>query len=139
MKTFAIAVLCGLSAACTTSPRAPVVATGANTMEVNSKGIVAAGAPVGTAVADQTAWNSEIVNQSYVKNGYRVAHRNGQLLYCRSQATTGTFFRSTVCKTDAQMKAAEHIRQDVVDEISRSHVGVCNNPPTCTPFAPIAH
>jgi hypothetical protein len=99
MKTIAIAVLSGLIAACATSPRAPV--------------------------ADQTARNSDVVNQSYLKNGYKVVHRNGQLLYCRSETVTGTLFRSTVCETDAQMKAAEQNRQNVVDELGKSHGGEC--------------
>jgi hypothetical protein len=136
-RTIAMAALFGLISACTTSPRAPVVAERADTIvEIKSTGAVTAGAPVGIAtaaapVADQTVRNSEIADQSYLKSGYRVAHRNGQLVYCRSEAITGTLFRSTVCKTNAEMKAAEQIRQNVADELGKPHGGVCNNPPKC--------
>jgi hypothetical protein len=99
MKTLAIAGLSGLIAACATSWRAPVV--------------------------DQTARTSEVVNQNYLKRGYQAVHRNGQLLYCRSETVSGTRFLSTVCETDAQLKAAEQTRQYGVDELRKSRSGVC--------------
>jgi hypothetical protein len=131
MKTIAMAALLGLIAGCTMSSRAPVAAARADTIaEVNSKDTVAAKAPVGIAtaaapIANQTAPKPEVVDQSYLKQGYRVAHRNGQLLYCRSEAITGTLFRSTVCKTDAEMKVAEQYVQNVADVLGKSHGGVC--------------
>ena len=131
MKTIAMATLLGLIAGCTTSSHAPVVAARADTVaEVNSKDTVAARAPVGIAtaaapIANQTAPKPEVVDQSYLKEGYRVAHRHGQLLYCRSEKITGTLFQSTVCKTDAEMKAAEQSRQNVADELGKPHGGVC--------------
>jgi hypothetical protein len=137
MKTIAMAALFGLIAACTTSSRAPVAAARADTLvEVKSTGTTAARAPAGMAtaaapVANQTVRNSETVDLAYLKSGYRISHLNGQLLYCRSESVTGTLFRSTVCKTDAEMKAAEQTRQNVADELGKPHGGVCNNPPKC--------
>ena len=99
MKRFAIMVLFGLIAACAATPRAPV--------------------------GDQPAQSTDVVNQSYLKSGYKVAYRNGQLLYCRPESFTGTLFRSTVCKTEAQMSAAEQRRQNAVDELGKAHGGEC--------------
>jgi hypothetical protein len=137
MKTIAMATLLGLIAGCTTSSRAPVVAARADTSsEITSKDAVAAATPAGLAtaaapLANQTAPKPEVVDQGYLKKGYRVAHRNGQLLYCRSEAITGTLFRSTVCKTDAEMKAEEQYVQNVADVLGKPHGGVCANPPKC--------
>jgi hypothetical protein len=99
IKSIAIAVMSGLIAACSTPSHAPV--------------------------PQQPARSTDVVNPSYPKNGYKVAYRNGQLLYCRSEALTGTLFRSTVCKTDAQMEAAEQRRQNAVDELGKAHGGEC--------------
>jgi len=76
-KTIAIVVLSGLMAACATQPHAPVVAARAkSSAEVKPKGTVAASAPVGTTaaaapVADHSAESTEVINQSYLKRGYR--------------------------------------------------------------------
>ena len=98
LKTIAAAVLSGLMAACATPPRAPV--------------------------AEQTR-SAVAVNQNYLKGGYQAVQRNGQLLYCRSEALTGTLMRTTVCVTEAQMKAAEQNRQNVVDELGKHHGPEC--------------
>jgi hypothetical protein len=55
-----------------------------------------------------------------VKHGYKPVHRNGQLLYCRSQILTGTHFQNTVCLTEAQVNASERERQDVLDQLAKS-------------------
>jgi hypothetical protein len=99
MKSIAIALLSGFIGACTTPSHAPVAA--------------------------QPALRADAVNQSYLKSGYKVAYRNGQMLYCRPEALTGTLFRTTVCKTDAEMKAAEQRRQNAVDELGKAHGGEC--------------
>jgi hypothetical protein len=137
MKIVAVAILFGLIAACATSSRAPVAAArtagGDLIVDRTSKGTparnVSVGADTAAPVVEQT--DSEVANQNYVKSGYKVIHRNGQLLYCRSEAMTGSFFRSTVCKTDAEMAAAEQRRQNVVDELGKSHGGVCSIAPKC--------
>jgi hypothetical protein len=126
MKTTAIALLSGLMAACATQSHVPA---GADALvDVKGNGVArAAGGPViaAAAVGVQTAQGSDVVSQKYLKSGYRVVHENGQLLYCRSEAITGTLLRSTVCKTDAQLKAAEQMRQNVVDELGKPHGGEC--------------
>ena len=99
MKRFAIIALSGLIAACATPSRVPVAA--------------------------QPVQSANVVNQSYLKSGYKVAYRDGQLLYCRPESFTGTLFRSTVCKTEAQMSAAEQRRQNAVDELGKAHGGEC--------------
>jgi hypothetical protein len=106
MKAIAMALLPGFIAACA-EVHAPVIG-GAETM-----------------VAAKEPQKAGVVNQSYVKSGYEVVHRNGQLLYCRSEPFTGSLFRSTVCRTDAQMQAAEQTRQHLVDQIESAHGGEC--------------
>ena len=99
MKRFAISVLPGLIAACATPSHVPVAA--------------------------QPAQSTNVVNQSYLKSGYKVAYQNGQLLYCRPESLTGSLFRTTVCKSDAEMSAAEQRRQNAVDEIGKARGGEC--------------
>ena len=131
MKAIAIVVLSGLIAACASQHGAPVVAAGAHPgVDVKSKGVVAASAPIGTTiaaapVADHSAENSGVINQSYIKSGYKAVRRNGQLLYCRSEVITGSLLPSTVCLTDAQMKATERNTQDMADQLNKSRSVDC--------------
>jgi hypothetical protein len=66
MQRIAIVVLSGLIAACARPSRVPAAGEGTP--------------------------NPDVVKQSYVKNGYEVVQRNGQVLHCRPQAITGTVF-----------------------------------------------
>jgi len=131
MKSIAIVVLSGLTAACATQPGTHVVAVGAApSVEVKSGGAAASSAPVGTTiaaarVADHPAENSDVINQSYIKSGYKAVRQNGQLLYCRSEVITGTLLPNTLCLTDAQMKAAEQGRQNMADQLNKSRSVDC--------------
>jgi hypothetical protein len=125
MKTLAIVVLSGLIAACATQQGAHVTTAG-----VEPKGPMAASTPVAASiavspVADHSAKNSDVINQSYIKSGYKAVHRNGELVYCRSEIITGTLLPNTVCLTDAQMKAAERNRQDLADQLGKSRSVDC--------------
>jgi hypothetical protein len=131
MKTLAIVVLSGLIAACATQQGAHVVAAGVDpSAGVKPEGAMAASTPVGTTiaaspVADPSAKNPDVINRSYIKSGYKAAHRNGELVYCRSEIITGTLLPNTVCLTDAQMKTAEQNRQDMVDQLGKSRSVDC--------------
>jgi hypothetical protein len=84
------------------------------------------GAPVAAAaVVAQSSENPDVVNQSYIKSGYRAVRRKGQLLYCRSEVITGSLLPSTVCLTDAQMKATERNTQDMADQLNKSRSVDC--------------
>jgi hypothetical protein len=93
--------------------------------------------PVGTTtgaaapVADHPADDPTIVNQKYVKRGYRPVRRNGEILYCRSETLTGTHFKNTVCLSAAQMQLAERNNQDTIDQMGKAgsvdcRVSKCN-------------
>ena len=56
--------------------------------------IAACAKPSHVPAAGEGTQNPNVV-QSYAKNGYRVVQRNGQVLYCRPQAITGTLFCNT--------------------------------------------
>jgi hypothetical protein len=124
MKTITLVFLSVVIAACATQQRAPATRADPNSVAPNVA--VAASAPAGTTpapavpVADHSADNSNVAVQSALKHGYKAVHRNGQLLYCRSQILTGTHFQNTVCLTEAQMNASERERQEVLDQLSKS-------------------
>lgn len=127
MRTIAIVVVLGSIAACATQPRPPAVAALADpNSKVTSTGAVAASAHVGTTtiaaapVADHPADDPNVVNQSYVKRGYKAVHRNGEMLYCRSETLTGTHFKNTVCLSDAQMQAADRNKQEAIDQMGKA-------------------
>lgn len=44
---------------------------------------------------------------------------NGRLLYCRTQILTGTHFSSSVCLTEAQIRARDQDTQSTKDHLGR--------------------
>ena len=138
MRAFAIAVVLCSIAACATQPRPPAVAAPADpSPKVASSGAAAASAPVGTttgaaaAVADHPADDPTVVNQKYVKRGYNPVHRNGEILYCKSETLTGTHFKNTVCLSAAQLQVADRNNQEAIDQMGKAggvdcHVYKCN-------------
>src|SRR5579859_7241149 len=100
MKTITLVLLSVLVAACATQRRAPAIGADPSS-KVAPAGAVAAGAPEGATTtsaapaAAAQADNSSVVVQTAMKHGYKAVHRNGQLLYCRSEILTGTHFRNT--------------------------------------------
>ena len=128
MRAFAIGVVLCSIAACATQPRPPAVAALANpNSKVTSPGAAAAAsAPVGTTtgaaapVADHPADDPTVVNQNYVKRGYKPVHRNGEILYCRSETLTGTHFKNTVCLSAAQMQHADRNNQESIDQMGKA-------------------
>jgi hypothetical protein len=132
MRAIAIVILSGSLAACATQPNAPAAGTGLNS-KVSPQGSVVATPPVGTtgAPGDHPIDNANVVNQGYLKLGYKAVHVNGQLRYCRSEILTGTHLANTICLTDAQLKAAEQDRQAVVDQLGKAKSVQCTPPSTC--------
>jgi hypothetical protein len=143
MKTITLVLLSVFIVACATRQRAP--ASGA---EPSSKavptGVAAASAPVGTTLAsaaptsaastspapaaDHPADAANPVRQAALKHGYKLVHRNGQDLYCRSEILTGTHFRNTICLTEAQVSASERDRQEVLDQLAKGGAVDCRVP-----------
>jgi hypothetical protein len=128
MKTITLVLLSVSIVACATRQRAPA-----------PTGVAAASAPVGTTVAsvastssapaaDHPADAANPVPQATRKHGYKLVHRNGQDLYCRSEILTGTHFRNTVCLTEAQMSASERDRQEVLDQLAKGGAVDCRVP-----------
>jgi hypothetical protein len=140
MKTITLALLSVLLVACATRQRAP--ATGAEPSSTAAPaGVAAASAPVGTTLAsaastsaastpsapaaDHPADAANSARQAALKHGYKLVHRNGQDLYCRSEILTGTHFRNTVCLTEAQVSASERDRQEVLDQLGKGGAVDC--------------
>ena len=140
MKTLGLLLLSVSIAACATQQR-PTATGAVPSSTAAPTGAAAAtptsGAPVGGAtptsaapagatptsaalVADHPADKSNVVDPSILKHGYKPVHRNGQLLYCRSQILTGTHFQNTVCLTEAQVNASERERQEVLDQLAKA-------------------
>ena len=129
MNAITLVLLSVLIAACATHP----AAMGADpSSKVAAADAVAPGTPTtmtptsNAAVDSQPADNSNVVDPSILKLGYKAAHRNGQLLYCRPQILTGTHFTNTVCSTAAQVNAAERERQGILDQIGKAHGVDCH-------------
>jgi hypothetical protein len=124
MKTFALVILSGLIAACATQKQAPATAVADPHLKIATD-VGAASAPAGTTpvsavpAADQAADSSSAVNENLVKHGFKPIHQNGQLLYCRSEVLTGTHFPQTVCLTEAQLRASERGRQQLMDTLNK--------------------
>ncbi len=47
------------------------------------------------------------INQDLVTRGYRAQMHDGQVLYCRREAETGTRLASYVCRSEAQIRTLE--------------------------------
>jgi hypothetical protein len=139
VRQFAIVVVLCSIAACATQSRPPAVAALADpNSKVASAGTAAASAPAGTTtgavapVVDHPADDPNYVNQNYVKRGYKPVHRNGEILYCRSDTLTGTRFKNTVCLSAAQLQAADRNTQGTMDQMGKAggldcHVYKCGN------------
>jgi hypothetical protein len=55
--------------------------------------------------------------------GFRVVKRNGQELYCRSEATIGSKFKETLCYTRDQLNEISERTDNVMDVIGRGCAG----------------
>ena len=139
MKTMGLLLLSVSIAACATQQRPPT-AGAVPSAATAPTGVVVAGAPVGTTPtgvvavsapagttptsaapgADHPTDSSNGPDPNILKHGYKAVHRNGQLLYCRSEILTGTHFKNTVCLTEAQVTASEREKQDVVDQLGKA-------------------
>lgn len=132
MRAFAIIIVCSI-AACATQPRPPAVAALADrNSKVAPADAAATSSPVGTTTAAATpvenhpADDPTVVNQNYVKRGYKPVRRNGEILYCRSETLTGTHFKNTVCLSAAQMATAERNNQESIDQLGKAGGVDCN-------------
>jgi hypothetical protein len=55
------------------------------------------------------------VNQGLVKEGYRTTTKRGQLMYCRTEAVTGTRFTNNVCLTETQIMEQRQNARDALN------------------------
>ncbi len=68
-------------------------------------------------LASNPAAGQPPVNQELVKAGYAPNMYKGQLVYCRSEAVTGTTFRSKVCQSEAAIKDREQKTRDEINSV----------------------
>lgn len=100
----ALIICAALAMACSSESRntKPVVAAPSPTAASTSTSTTAATA-TGTASATNAPAGSA-VDPALVKEGYRVARRQGKILYCQTQTVTGTKFANSVCMTAEQIQ-----------------------------------
>ena len=55
------------------------------------------------------------VNADLLKQGYRTGMHNGQLVYCRTEQTTGTRFKSQVCLSEGQILDEQKRARDTLN------------------------
>ena len=107
MKKLTIGLSTLLVVACAHSP-----APAARTAQVQSTPPATKASAVPVSNADGT---KPAVNTDLVKQGYRTSLRNGQLLYCRTAALTGTRFKSQVCQTEQQILDEQKHARDTMN------------------------
>lgn len=67
------------------------------------------------------------IKDAYLRQGYRPSLLRGQLLYCRSEAVTGTQFPSTVCVSEQQIREQEHNTRDATESRAMHPNLQCHN------------
>jgi hypothetical protein len=82
-----------------------------------------------SAASAKTASTAAVVNQDYLKRGYKPVKNKGQVLYCRSEPITGTKFKSNVCLTENQIKEQEERTREAGQELDRQRAPGCVAPP----------
>lgn len=81
----------------------------------------------GAATATVTAPGAPAaVNREWVKLGYRAAMLNGQTVYCRYEAVTGTQFRTKVCLTGEQLETEVQAARGAADFLNQIHGFDCS-------------
>ena len=66
-----------------------------------------------------------------VARQYKQTKKDGQTLYCRSEAQLGTRFKKPVCLTEAQLWVRIRKSEDVRDEMRKTTRGPCPTPGSC--------
>lgn len=66
-----------------------------------------------------------------VAKQYKKTEKDGQTLYCRSEAQLGTRLKKPVCLTDAQLWERIRKAEDVRDQMRKGGGGSCKPPMTC--------
>ena len=88
--------------------------------------------PVAATPADPAAAVSEASNkvldeafQEYVKN-YKVREKNGQKLYCRSEAPLGSRMQRTACLSEARIRSEVLAKQETRDAMIKIGKSPCS-------------
>ena len=76
---------------------------------------------------DKTLTNDEV--RKLFEQGYKPTSRNGEVYYCRREATLGTRFEKTICRTADQMKQQEQQAKELAAEKQRP--GGCTQGSSC--------
>jgi hypothetical protein len=105
-----IALCLALSVGCADRPRA----------------VPPAASPAAAAPSAATADGHILTEAELRKRGYRPASVSGTQVYCRSEAVTGTSFRSTICLTAAQIQAEQEQTRASLDTMDRVHPIDCS-------------
>jgi hypothetical protein len=128
MRTAPFVALTALVTACAHAPpaTAPPPAA-ANTQAAAAVAPAAANVKVASinAPAVPALSGNDGVDQSLLKQGYHLGKHNGQVVYCKREAITGTRFESNVCQTADEIKEKERRARE---ELQGVHQGACLGP-----------
>ncbi len=100
MKATPLLILALIIFGCSTPPRHAPVAT-----SIAARNEPAAAAPAAAAALPG-------VNPDLVRQGYKVALRRGETVYCRKDLLTGSRFPTKVCLTEFQIRDLERRAHD---------------------------
>jgi hypothetical protein len=133
MRISTLAGIASLVLACASrnhvaTDRPPATTTSANTAVTMASG--RASTPLATNVttpATSSDAQTEALDQSLIKRGYRPRRIKGQLRYCQAQTLTGTHFDNTVCLTSAEIKANDEKTRRDLDTVNRLPGTKCPN------------
>jgi hypothetical protein len=116
----ALIITATLAAACSSQPRNAMPESVAQMP--GAAGVATASAAPAVAVAVAPTGS---VDPSLIKEGYRVVHRENQVLYCRTETTTGTAFKHTACLTAEQIQGQKRSSQNTKDELNKLRGNSC--------------
>jgi hypothetical protein len=115
------------AAACSSPPK-----QGTPAVTPDSRIPITATSDHGSAPGATNASISPAVHMDLVKEGYRPGTYRDQILYCRSEKTTGTAFSTRVCLTEEQVRDREAKTREAVDVIKATQgTGGCVVGMTC--------
>jgi hypothetical protein len=87
--------------------------------------------PATTEETEETDEKSQRAEFDRVAKQYKQTEKDGQTLYCRSEAQLGTRFKKSVCLTEAQLWVRIRKSEEARDEMRKTTRGPCPSPGSC--------
>jgi len=104
-----------------------VIAVACSNQSQNTKPVLVAQTPAAASIGSADPGVPK-VDPALVKQGYRVARRQGKLLYCQTQTVTGTKFANTTCMTAEQIHELNRETEQAQRLLNKSGYTECLGP-----------